>query len=62
VLQKVVYLGCVWLADKCALLQGEENAEDKIKALDEMHQKYKFMEASLDTRWVYRIPSVFCIQ
>ena len=30
--------------------QGEENAEDKIKALDEMHQKYKFMEASLDTR------------
>jgi hypothetical protein len=36
-------------------LEGEENAEDKIKALDEMHQKYKFMEASLDTRWVSRI-------
>jgi hypothetical protein len=36
-------------------LKGEENAEDKIKALDEMHQKYKFMEASLDTRWVSRI-------
>jgi hypothetical protein len=36
-------------------LEGEENAEDKIKALDEMHQKYKFMEASLDTRCVSRI-------
>ena len=27
--------------------QGEEKAEAKIKALDEMHQKYKFMENSL---------------
>ena len=37
-------------------MQGEENAEDKIKALDEMHQKYKFMESSLDTRYDY-LPS-----
>jgi len=31
-------------------MKGEEKAEDKIKALDEMHQKYKFMENSLITR------------
>jgi len=31
-------------------MKGEVKAEDKIKALDEMHQKYKFMENSLITR------------
>ena len=33
------------------ILQGEESAEVKIKALDEMHQKYKFMENSLSVRY-----------
>jgi len=31
-------------------MQGEENAENKIKVLEEMHQKYKFMENSLSMR------------
>lgn len=39
-----------FIDDVACYMKGEENAEDKIKALDEMHQKYKFMESSLDTR------------
>ena len=31
-------------------MKGEESAEAKIKALDETHQKYKFMENSLSSR------------
>ena len=31
-------------------IKGEENAENKIRALEEMHQKYKFMENSLSMR------------
>jgi len=39
-----------FIDDVDAYMQGEENAEAKIKALEEMHQKYKFMENSLDQR------------
>ena len=31
-------------------MKGEESAEAKIKELDEVHQKYKFMENSLSSR------------
>jgi len=36
-----------FIDDVDAYMKGEEKAEAKIKALDEMHQKYKFMENSL---------------
>jgi len=39
-----------FIDDVDAYMQGEENAEAKIKSLEEMHQKYKFMENSLDLR------------
>jgi len=39
-----------FIDDVEAYMQGEENAEAKIKSLEEMHQKYKFMENSLDLR------------
>merc|ERR550519_258764 len=35
---------------KKLLMKGEDKAEDKIKALDEMHQKYKFIENNLTMR------------
>jgi len=39
-----------FIDDVDSYMKGEDKAEDKIKALDEMHQKYKFMENSLSTR------------
>ncbi|XP_023348260.1 prefoldin subunit 3 [Eurytemora carolleeae] len=39
-----------FIVDVEAFMKGEESAESKIKALDEMHQKYKFMENSLSVR------------
>lgn len=36
-----------FVEDVDAFMAGEENAEEKLKALDEAHQKYKFMESSL---------------
>jgi prefoldin subunit 5 len=39
-----------FIDDVDTYMQGEENAEAKIKSLEEMHQKYKFMENSLSMR------------
>jgi len=39
-----------FIDDVDSYMKGEEKAEEKIKALDEMHQKYKFMEGSLLAR------------
>jgi len=39
-----------FIDDVDAYMQGEDNAENKIRSLEEMHQKYKFMENSLSTR------------
>jgi len=39
-----------FIDDVDAYMQGEDNAENKIRSLEEMHQKYKFMESSLSTR------------
>jgi len=39
-----------FVEDVDSFMKGEENAEDKLKALDERHQKYKMMEGNLMAR------------
>ena len=39
-----------FIEDVDTYMKGEENAEEKLKTIDENHQKYKFMETSLVTR------------
>ena len=39
-----------FVEDVDAFMAAEESAEDKLKSLDEAHQKYKFMEGNLVAR------------
>jgi prefoldin subunit 5 len=39
-----------FIEDVDSYMKGEESAEEKLKTIDENHQKYKFMESSLVTR------------
>lgn len=39
-----------FIEDVDSYMKGEESAEHKLKTIDETHQKYKFMEASLTAR------------
>eukprot|EP00088_Acartia_fossae_P002972 TRINITY_DN1123_c0_g1_i15.p1 TRINITY_DN1123_c0_g1~~TRINITY_DN1123_c0_g1_i15.p1 ORF type:complete len:204 (-),score=55.18 TRINITY_DN1123_c0_g1_i15:948-1505(-) len=39
-----------FIDDVDGYMKGEDNAENKIRGLEEMHQKYKFMENSLSVR------------
>jgi len=39
-----------FIEDVDSFMKGEESAEDKLKTVDENHQKYKFMEGSLVAR------------
>lgn len=39
-----------FVEDVDAHMAGEDSAEERLKTLDEQHQKYKFMESSLVSR------------
>merc|ERR1712210_411989 len=40
----------LFFEDVDSFMKGEDSAEEKLKVLDERHQKYKFMETNLTSR------------